>query len=104
MKMRSDRACARAFAMVATSQTFNARRSTRGGSTSSHGLRDNVRQRTACRSEKVSTWANPRAYARCVARSYRRDFWDQQPRRVVGVSEKGTGRRLLRPVLDALAA
>ena len=30
--------------------------------------------------ERVSTWANPAAYARTVARSYRRDFWDQQPR------------------------
>jgi hypothetical protein len=29
--------------------------------------------------ERVSTWANPAAYARAVARSYRRDFWDQQP-------------------------
>src|SRR5262249_32986917 len=29
--------------------------------------------------ERVSTWANPAEYARCVARSYRRNFWDQQP-------------------------
>src|SRR5262249_3922341 len=29
--------------------------------------------------EKVSTWRNPAAYARAVARSYRRDFWLQQP-------------------------
>src|SRR5262249_58390404 len=50
--------------------------------------------------ERVSTWANPAEYARCVARSYRRDFWDQQPRRVMVVSEKGTVRGLLRPVLD----
>jgi hypothetical protein len=53
--------------------------------------------------ERVSTWANPAAYARCVARSYRRDFWDQQPRRVMVVSEKGTVRGLLRPVLDDFA-
>jgi hypothetical protein len=53
--------------------------------------------------ERVSTWANPADYARCVARSYRRDFWDQQPRRVMVVSEKGTVRGLLRPVLDDLA-
>ena len=32
--------------------------------------------------ERVSTWDNPAEYARCVARSYRRDFWDQQPVRV----------------------
>src|SRR5262249_11696273 len=50
--------------------------------------------------ERVSTWADPAEYARCVARSYRRDFWDQQPRRVMVVSEKGTVRGLLRPVLD----
>jgi hypothetical protein len=53
--------------------------------------------------ERVSTWTNPDEYARCVARSYRRDFWDQQPRRVMVVSEKGTVRGLLRPVLDELA-
>ena len=53
--------------------------------------------------ERVSTWANPAEYARCVARSYRRDFWDQQPRRVMVVSEKGTVRGLLRPVLDDFA-
>src|SRR5215813_7320953 len=33
--------------------------------------------------ERVSTWANPASYARCVARSYPRDFWDQQPRRLM---------------------
>ena len=53
--------------------------------------------------ERVSTWANPAAYARGVARSYRRDFWDQQPIRVMVVSEKGTVRGLLRPVLDDFA-
>jgi len=53
--------------------------------------------------EKVSTWANPTAYVRAVARSYRRDFWDQQPCRVIVVSEKGTVRGLLRPVLDQYA-
>ena len=53
--------------------------------------------------ERVSTWSNPAEYARCVARSYRRDFWDQQPRRVMVVSEKGTVRGLLQPVLDQFA-
>ena len=53
--------------------------------------------------ERVSTWANPADYARAVARSYRRDFWDQQPVRVMVVSEKGTVRGLLRPVLDHFA-
>jgi hypothetical protein len=53
--------------------------------------------------EKVSTWSNPVAYARAVARSYRRDFWNQQPHRVQVWSEKGTVRGLLAPVLDELA-
>jgi hypothetical protein len=53
--------------------------------------------------EKVSTWANPDAYARCVARSYRRNFWDQQPVRVEVWSEKGTVRGVLQPVLDEYA-
>jgi hypothetical protein len=53
--------------------------------------------------ERVSTWSNPKEYARCVAQSYRRDFWDQQPRRVMVVSEKGTVRGLLKPVLDHFA-
>jgi hypothetical protein len=50
--------------------------------------------------ERVSTWDNPAAYARCVARSYRRDFWNQQPARVEVWSEKGTIRGVLQPVLD----
>jgi hypothetical protein len=53
--------------------------------------------------ERVSTWSNPTAYARCVARSYRRDFWDQQPVRVEVWSEKGTVRGVLQPVLDKYA-
>src|SRR5215813_12553456 len=40
--------------------------------------------------ERVATWDNPEHYARCVARSYRRDFWNQQPIRVEAWSEKGT--------------
>ena len=32
--------------------------------------------------ERKSTWADPTEYAHCVARSYRRDFWDEQPIRV----------------------
>ena len=55
------------------------------------------------RRERVSTWANPAAYARAVARSYRRDFWDQQPARVEVWSEKGTVRGVLAPVLDEYA-
>ena len=53
--------------------------------------------------ERMSTWADPAEYARCVARSYRRDFWDQQPVRVEVWSEKGTVRGVLAPVLDQYA-
>ena len=41
--------------------------------------------------ERTSTWSNPAEYARCVARSYRRDFWDQQPVRVEVWSGEGHG-------------
>ena len=46
----------------------------------------------------------PTQYARTVARSYRRDFWNQQPhpRRRSG-REKGTVRGVLAPVLDHYA-
>src|SRR6516165_2484850 len=53
--------------------------------------------------ERTSTWANPAEYAEAVSRSYRRDFWDQQPRRVEVWSEKGTVRGVLAPVLDDYA-
>lgn len=53
--------------------------------------------------ERVATWSDPEQYARCVALSYRRDFWNQQPRRVEVWSEKGTIRGVLQPVLDRYA-
>jgi hypothetical protein len=53
--------------------------------------------------ERVSTWSDPQAYARAVARSYRLDFWNQQPHRVEVWSEKGTIRGVLQPVLDEYA-
>jgi hypothetical protein len=53
--------------------------------------------------ERVSTWENTAEYARVVATSYRRDFWDQQPCRVEVWSEKGTIRGVLKPVLDHYA-
>jgi hypothetical protein len=53
--------------------------------------------------ERVSTWSNPAHYARTVARSYRRDFWNQQPVRCEVWSEKGTVRGVLAPVLDQYA-
>jgi hypothetical protein len=53
--------------------------------------------------ERTSTWADPAEYARAVARSYRRDFWNQQPVRCEVWSEKGTVRGVLKPVLDHYA-
>jgi hypothetical protein len=53
--------------------------------------------------ERCSVWDNPEAYARTVSRSYRRDFWNQQPCRVEVWSEKGTVRGVLQPVLDEYA-
>jgi hypothetical protein len=53
--------------------------------------------------ERVPTWDDPEDYARTVARSYRRDFWNQQPHRVQVWSEKGTVRGVLAPVLDQYA-
>jgi hypothetical protein len=50
--------------------------------------------------ERVPTWTDPADYARAVARSYRRDFWNLQPHRVQIWSEKGT---VLAPVLDHFA-
>src|SRR5262249_34894315 len=53
--------------------------------------------------ERLSTWDDPEDYAKCVAQSYRRDFWNQQPHRLLVVSEKGTVRGVLAPVLDHFA-
>jgi hypothetical protein len=53
--------------------------------------------------ERVSTWDDPAQYARCVAQSYRREFWNQQPRRCEVWSEKGTVRGVLQPILDKYA-
>jgi hypothetical protein len=53
--------------------------------------------------ERTPTWDNPAEYARCIARSYRRDFWNQQPVRREVWSEKGTVRGVLAPVLDHFA-
>ena len=52
--------------------------------------------------EICSSWADPPAFVRTVSRAYRRDFWLHQPRRVLIVSEKGTVRGVLAPVLEEL--
>ena len=50
--------------------------------------------------ERASSWSDPAEYVQAVSRSYRRDFWLQQPSRVEVWSEKGTVRGVLAPVLD----
>jgi hypothetical protein len=53
--------------------------------------------------ERVETWDDPAQFARVQARHYRKDFWNQQPHRLLVCSEKGTIRGLLDPVLDEYA-
>jgi len=50
--------------------------------------------------EISASWANPEQFADEMTASYRRSFWDQQPKRCQVWSEKGTARGLLKPVLD----
>jgi hypothetical protein len=52
--------------------------------------------------EICSSWEDPAAFVRTVSRAYRRDFWHHQPQRVLVVSEKGTVRGVLAPVLNEL--
>jgi hypothetical protein len=49
--------------------------------------------------ERCSSWNDPAAFVRTVSQAYRRDYWNQQPRRVEVWSEKGTVRGVLAPVL-----
>jgi hypothetical protein len=51
--------------------------------------------------EEVPTWRDPAAFARVIMGAYRKDKWAAQPRRIIVVSEKGTCRGVLAPVLDA---
>src|SRR6185503_4196709 len=51
--------------------------------------------------ERVQSWSNPAEFVQAVRRSYRRDFWQQQPLRVEVWSEKGTVRGTLDPVLES---
>ena len=50
--------------------------------------------------ERVPSWNDPSDYADTVIQSYRRDYWNQQPARVLVCSEKGTVRGVIAPVLD----
>lgn len=51
--------------------------------------------------ERASQWSDPESFADTIRAAYRRDLWDQQPRRLEVWSEKGTMRGTLRPILDA---
>jgi hypothetical protein len=50
--------------------------------------------------ESLPSWNDPAAFARGVQHSYRRNKWLGQPKRVIVVSEKGTVRGTLAPVLE----
>jgi hypothetical protein len=50
--------------------------------------------------ERRPSWKNPTDFVEAVHRSYRRDYWSQQPVRVEVWSEKGTVRGVLAPILD----
>jgi hypothetical protein len=50
--------------------------------------------------ERVTTWENPDEVIDAAVRGYRRDYWQDQPRRVEVWSEKGTVRGTLAPVLE----
>ena len=50
--------------------------------------------------ERRASWSDPESFSQSVIRQYRRDYWDQQSVRVEVLSEKGTIRGVLRPVLD----
>lgn len=50
--------------------------------------------------ERAATWGSPDQIIRQAARQCRKDFWQDQPRRLEVWSEKGTVRGTLAPVLD----
>lgn len=53
--------------------------------------------------EVISSWSNPEAYFKTVSRAFRKDLWATQDERVLIVSEKGTVRGTLQPVIDRFA-
>jgi len=53
--------------------------------------------------DAANTWDDLADYGVTLVKSYRRDFWKHQPERVLIVSEKGTIRGTIRPVLDEFA-
>lgn len=50
--------------------------------------------------ERQASWGDPVDYAEAVKASYRRDRWKDQPEHLLLVSEMGTMRGVLKPVLD----
>jgi hypothetical protein len=50
--------------------------------------------------EGVATWGSPDEIINAAVKSYRRDYWRDQPEHVEVWSEKGTVRGTLQPVLD----
>ena len=53
--------------------------------------------------ERWQGWANPDAFVDDLMDSYRRDWWQDQPRRLLVISEKATVGGMLRPVLSRFA-
>lgn len=51
--------------------------------------------------EQKPSWDDPAAFMAVVKRSYRKDWWEDQPARLLVVSEKATIGGVLRPVLHA---
>ncbi|WP_368620539.1 hypothetical protein [Paraburkholderia sp. BR13444] len=54
------------------------------------------------RPERADQWDNPRQIWEAAVRGYRLDYWNDQPRRVEILSEKGTVRGTIAPVLNEL--
>jgi hypothetical protein len=50
--------------------------------------------------EREPQWTNVAEYSEVIKRSYRRDFWAHQSRRVIVISEKSTVAGVVRPALD----
>ena len=50
--------------------------------------------------EREPHWLDLKGYAKAIEHSYRRDFWEYQPERVVVISEKATVSGILRPALE----
>lgn len=53
--------------------------------------------------EIISAWSDPEDYFETVARAFRKDIWQTQEERVLLVSEKGTVRGTLQPMIDRFA-